>query len=90
MNECKSKELIVVSAFDGVHHSYLELSTAVLRMLHVEIRGHVYYYVNKSFSRTFHLEQEIHEPDPDIVALNSDLVRFDEELSTHLNQTQQS
>jgi hypothetical protein len=58
-------------------------------MLHVEIRGHIFFFINKSLGRTFKLDQETHEPDPEIVSLNADLVGFDEELATHLLPTQQ-
>jgi exocyst complex component 4 len=59
-------------------------------MLHVEIRYHEFFYVNKSLGRTFYLDQDAVEPDPEIVSLNSDLVTFDEELANHLHPKQQS
>jgi exocyst complex component 4 len=40
-------------------------------------------------ARTFLLDQELNEPDPEVVLLNADLVGFDEELSTHFQATQQ-
>jgi exocyst complex component 4 len=58
-------------------------------MLHVEIRAHVYFFMEKSLSRTWKLDQEVHEPDAEIVQLNADLVRFDEELAAHLYSQQQ-
>jgi hypothetical protein len=87
LNEYK---LIFVSAFDGVHNSYLQLSSSVLRMLHFEIRGHIMLYINRSMSRTFQLDQLLNEPDPEVVSLNADLVGFDEELATHLQSSQQA
>jgi exocyst complex component 4 len=77
------------AAFDGVYKSYLELSGEVLRMIHLEIRCHVIYYTRKSMDRPFLLEQDINEPDPEVVALNADLVGFDEDLTTHLQAPQQ-
>ena len=59
-------------------------------MLHVEIRGHIFFFINKTLERTFKLDQEAHEPDQEIVSLNADLVGFDEEVATHLHATQQS
>lgn len=79
-----------ISAFDGVHRSYEDFSAEVLRLLHVEIRGHVMYYIQKSMARTFLLDQELNVPDPEVVTLNADLAGFDEELSVHLQPTQQT
>jgi exocyst complex component 4 len=78
------------SAFDGVHNSYLQLSTTVLRTLHVEIRTHIFHFISRSMKRTFQLDQELNEPDPEIVTLNTDLAGFDEELAIHLQDVQQS
>jgi exocyst complex component 4 len=78
------------SAFDGVHNSYLLLSASVLRALHVEMRMHVFHFISRSMRRTFQLDQELNEADPEIVALNADLAGFDEELATHLQDEQQS
>lgn len=76
-------------AFDGVVTSYQQLAANVLRMLHVEIRYHIIYHINRSISRTFLLEQELNDPDPEILALNADIVDFDEEATTHLMPQQQ-
>jgi exocyst complex component 4 len=78
------------SAFDGVHNSYLLLSSSVLRALHVEMRMHIVHFISRSMRRTFQLDQELNEADPEIVALNTDLAGFDEELATHLQDDQQS
>lgn len=56
----------------------------------MEIRGHVMYYIQKSMARTFLLDQELNVPDPEVVTLNADLAGFDEELSVHLQPTQQT
>jgi exocyst complex component 4 len=79
-----------ISAFDGVYQSYEELSAKVLRLLHVEIRTHIIFYIQKSMARTFLLDQELNEPDPEVVSLNADLVGFDEELASHFQPTQQN
>jgi exocyst complex component 4 len=78
------------AAFDGVHHSYLQLSRTILLLIHAEARAHIFFYVNAAMSRTFELDQLLNEPDPEVVALNADLVGLDEELATHLQPAQQS
>jgi exocyst complex component 4 len=76
--------------FDGVVSSYHELAAIVLRMLHVEIRCHIVYHMNMSMSRTFLLNTEHNDPDPEVLALNSDVVNFDEEVAAHLQEPQQT
>ncbi|KAF2669253.1 hypothetical protein BT63DRAFT_401416 [Microthyrium microscopicum] len=72
------------AAFDGVTSSYNQLATDVLRLLHVDARAHVVHHLQKSLARTFALDQDLHEPDPEIVSLNAALAGIDEELSTHV------
>lgn len=75
-------------AFDGVVSSYQQLASTVLRTLHVELRCHGPLRISRCISRTFLLSAPSHEPDPEILTLNSTIVGFDEELSTHLPQQQ--
>jgi exocyst complex component 4 len=70
--------------FDAAVGLYRQLAIAASRMLHVEIRCHVLHYIEKAMKRTFLLDSEVHEPDPEVVALNADLVMFDEVLGTCL------
>jgi exocyst complex component 4 len=76
-------------AFDGVVHSYQELAAIVLRTLHVEIRCHMIYHINRSMGRTFLLNSQLNDPDPEVLALNADIVAFDEEVASHLQAPQQ-
>lgn len=75
--------------FDGVVESFGQLGESVIRLLHVEIRNHVTFYLGKSMKRSFLLPTEVHEVDEQIMKLNADLVAFDEELVEHLLPTQQ-
>ncbi|KAF2404632.1 hypothetical protein EJ06DRAFT_553480 [Trichodelitschia bisporula] len=77
-------------AFDGVVSSYQQLAAKVLRMLHLETRAHVFFHIKRSMSRTFRLEQRLQEPDPEISALNADMITFDEVFATHLQAPQQA
>lgn len=75
--------------FDGVVESFGQLGESVVRLLHVEIRNHVTFYLQKSMQRSFLLPTEVHEVDEQILKLNSDLGAFEEELVEHLLPTQQ-
>jgi exocyst complex component 4 len=66
--------------FDAAVGLYRQLAMTASRMLHLEIRCHVLHYVEKAMARTFLLDSEMHEPDPEVVALNADIVVFDEVL----------
>jgi len=81
-----SKENAV--AFDGVVTSYQQLAATALRTLHVELRCHGPLHISRCISRTFLLSAPFTEPDPEILALNSTIVGFDEELATHLPEQQ--
>jgi exocyst complex component 4 len=87
------------SAFDGAHKSYIQLSSSALKLLHVELRCLVIHFTLKSMGggtthgpggagRTFILDAEVNEPDPEVVQLNAQLAAADEELVTHLQQPQ--
>ncbi|KAF2421264.1 hypothetical protein EJ08DRAFT_738247 [Tothia fuscella] len=75
-------------AYDGLVTSFQELATNALRMLHVEIRCHVIYHVTRSMARTFLLNQEHNDPDPEVLALNTDILDFDEEAGDYLEDQQ--
>jgi exocyst complex component 4 len=76
--------------FDGVVSSYQQLAESVVRLLHVEIRNHVTFFLGKSMERSFLLPNEVHEPDEQVLKLNADIVAFEEELVGHLLPSQQS
>jgi exocyst complex component 4 len=76
------------TAFDGVVSAYQSLATTVLRNIHLEIRCRVLYHLYQSFNGGFFLEQPFNDPDEEVVALNTSLVDFDEEISTHLQHKQ--
>ncbi|QDS70101.1 hypothetical protein FKW77_005111 [Venturia effusa] len=75
--------------FDGVVESFGQLAESVVRILHVEIRNHVTFYLGQSMKRSFLLPNEVYEPDEQVLKLNADLVAFDEELAEHLLPSQQ-
>ncbi|KAI9807315.1 MAG: hypothetical protein M1833_000058 [Piccolia ochrophora] len=75
-------------AFDGVVTSFEELAANVLLNLHVEIRCHAILHLNTMLHGTYTLEHAVNDPDPSVLALNDDLVSFDEDISTHLGEQQ--
>ncbi|KIW09599.1 uncharacterized protein PV09_00468 [Verruconis gallopava] len=70
--------------FDAAVGLYRQLAVSVSRMLHVEIRCHVLHFIEKAMKQTFVLDAEVQEPDPEVVALNADIVSFDDILGTCL------
>jgi exocyst complex component 4 len=70
--------------FDAAVGLYRQLAATATKTLHVEVRCHVLHYIEKAMRRTFVLDVEVQQPDPEVVALNADLVGFDEVLGNCL------
>ncbi|KAK7531331.1 Sec8 exocyst complex component-specific domain-containing protein [Phyllosticta citribraziliensis] len=75
-------------AFDGVVNSYHELAAIILQSLHLETRCHTMYHISQCFTTTYRLDQLFHDPDPDILKLNSSLSAVEEEVASQLQPTQ--
>ncbi|TGZ81091.1 hypothetical protein EX30DRAFT_306899 [Ascodesmis nigricans] len=74
-----------VNAFDGVISSYQELALTIIFTLRCESRCHTIYYLYKCLSEgNFFLKQKLTSADEFILALNSDLTWFDEDVSSLL------
>ncbi|KEY73374.1 hypothetical protein S7711_01487 [Stachybotrys chartarum IBT 7711] len=72
-----------VQAFDSIVSSYEELANTALLTLHMEIRCRIVHSLAIALSPAvapYLLEQEVREPDPQILNLNSELVLFDETI----------
>jgi exocyst complex component 4 len=68
-------------SFDRIVSSYEELAATALLTLHMEIRYQIIYYLHIALSpetAPYILEQDVNEPDPQILSLNSELVSYDE------------
>jgi exocyst complex component 4 len=74
----------MISAFDAVIESYQQLALTVLLTLHFEIRCHIIYHIEDMLKGVYLLEQPVNEPDSSVLAMNTDLVSFDEEITTNL------
>ncbi len=56
----------------------------MLFTLHMEMRCNVIFHINQSLESNYVLDQPINEADATILALNTDLVKFDEDVTTYL------
>lgn len=77
------------SGFDAIVISYQELSTKVLLTLHMEVRCQILQALSHTLSSEqtpYVLEQEVKDPDPQILSLNADLVAYDETISRLLGK----
>ena len=74
--------------FDAVILSFTELSTLVLRTLHIDLRLHLLQGVYKAMDTTYALDQPYNDPDPSILTLSNSLGTYDAQLTAHLLPTQ--
>ncbi|KAF2219692.1 Sec8 exocyst complex component [Elsinoe ampelina] len=70
--------------FDSLLSSFTELSSLILRTLHVELRLQTLSGINRALSTTYLLNQPYNEPDPAILSLNKTILGFDNELAAKL------
>ncbi|RSL69442.1 putative exocyst complex component sec8 [Fusarium duplospermum] len=76
-----------VQAFDSIVSSFEELAGTALLTLHMEIRCRIVHSLRIALSpqvAPYLLDQEVSEPDPQILNLNSELVLFDETVVKYL------
>jgi exocyst complex component 4 len=75
------------SGFDAIVTSYQELSTKVLLTLHMEIRCQILHALSHTLSSEhtpYILDQEVKDPDPQVLTLNTDLIAYDSTISSLL------
>ncbi|PHH82998.1 hypothetical protein CDD82_4013 [Ophiocordyceps australis] len=78
-----------VQTFDNIITSYEELAGTALLTLHMEVRCRIAYSLRMALSpdvAPYLLEQEVREPDPQILSLNLELVLFDETIVRFLRE----
>ena len=73
---------------DAVLMSFTELSTLILRTLHIDLRLQLLQGVYKAMDTTYALNQPYNDPDPAILTLSSSLSTYDAVISTHLLEPQ--
>lgn len=78
---------MVTRTFDDIISSYEELASTALLTLHMEVRCRIIHSLRIALSpdlAPYLLEQEVREPDPQILNLNQELVLFDETIVRYL------
>ncbi|KAF2031372.1 hypothetical protein EK21DRAFT_63328 [Setomelanomma holmii] len=69
--------------FDRVVSAYQSLSTRVLRTLHLAIRSTIIFSLTSSLQSNLFIDAALNDPGPIILALNSNIVAFDTEVSRY-------
>lgn len=80
-------------AFDSIVSSLEELAGTALLTLHMEIRCQIVRSLQIALSpdtAPYLLDQEVREPDPQILSLNSELINFDETTVRYLRDKEAS
>ncbi|KAK5993468.1 putative exocyst complex component sec8 [Cladobotryum mycophilum] len=72
-----------VQTFDNIVSQFENLASTAILTLHMEVRSRIIYSLRNALSpeiAPYLLEQEVREPDPQILSLNLELVLFDETI----------
>ncbi|KAL7922467.1 Sec8 exocyst complex component-specific domain-containing protein [Trichoderma austrokoningii] len=75
--------------FDNIVSSFEELAATALLTLHMEVRCRVIYSLRNTLSpdlAPYILEQDVREPDPQIISLNQELIDLDETIVRFLSE----
>lgn len=70
--------------FDAVLSSLTELSTLILRTLHIDLRLHLMHGIYAAMDTTYKLSQPYNDPDPAILAVFTALSTYDAQISAYL------
>lgn len=70
--------------FNGVVFSFSELSSLILRTLHIDLRLHLLRGTALALRSSYTLNQPYNDPDPAILALATALSSYDAQLNLHL------
>ncbi|KAH8881526.1 hypothetical protein GQ53DRAFT_754352 [Thozetella sp. PMI_491] len=76
-----------VQSFDSLLTSYEELAATALLTLHMEVRCRIILSLQIALSpetAPYLLDQEVSEPDPEILSLNSEMIAYDETAARFL------
>ncbi|KXS98692.1 hypothetical protein AC578_1258 [Pseudocercospora eumusae] len=76
------------AGFDAVLASFTELSSLILRTLHIDLRLHLLHGVYTAMDTTYALGQPYNDPDPAILNLAASLGTYDTAISTNLLRPQ--
>ncbi|KAK1253366.1 hypothetical protein MKX07_001443 [Trichoderma sp. CBMAI-0711] len=78
-----------LKTFDTIVSSFEELAATALLTLHMEVRCRIIYSLRNTLSpdsAPYVLEQDVREPDPQIISLNQELVLLDETIVEFLRE----
>ncbi|KAK4189081.1 putative exocyst complex component 4 [Podospora australis] len=78
-----------VQFFDGILASYEELASIALRTLHMEVRCRICHSLHIALSPStapYLLDQDVDEPDPEILSLNAEMIAYDEITTRFLRE----
>ncbi|KJY00072.1 exocyst complex component sec8 like protein [Zymoseptoria brevis] len=76
------------SAFDGAVLSFTELSSLILRTLHIDLRLHVLHGIYTAMDTTYALGQPYNDPDAAILSLCTALGTYDSAIAANLLKPQ--
>lgn len=76
------------AGFDAVIASFKELSSLILRTLHVDLRLHIIHGIYSALDTTYALGQPYNDPDPAITNLSTSMGSYDSAMSTNLLNSQ--
>ncbi|GBB95205.1 hypothetical protein RclHR1_00250003 [Rhizophagus clarus] len=75
----------MANRFDALLATFQQLAEQSLFTLRVELRCHTLHYIDKAMREgNYHLAYEAYEPDPFVLTLNTDMVKYDESVVSHL------
>lgn len=80
-------------SFDNIISSYEELAATALLTLHMEVRCRIVHSLHVVLSPStapYLLDQEVTEPDPQILSLNAEMVVYDETVARFLREREVS
>ncbi|CAI2168626.1 9696_t:CDS:10 [Funneliformis geosporum] len=75
----------MANRFDALLATFQQLAEQNLFTLRIELRCHTLHYLDKAMREgNYQLEYEAYEPDPYVLTLNADMVKFNESIASHL------
>ncbi|CAG8608081.1 1861_t:CDS:10 [Dentiscutata erythropus] len=75
----------MTNRFDALLATFQQLAEQCLFTLRVELRCHIMHYIDLAMREgNYQLDYEAYEPDPHVLILNTDMVKFEESISSNL------
>ncbi|CAG8757762.1 25105_t:CDS:10 [Gigaspora margarita] len=75
----------MTNRFDALLATFQQLAEQCLFTLRVELRCHIMHFIDLAMREgNYQLDYEAYEPDPHVLILNTDMVKFEESISSNL------